>query len=91
MSTYVYCPPWSCSFLICFHVQYLPIVPSQLNFKPIIDGKIIPDDPKRLFTAHEYNKMPVMIGVLEDEWARSMGWFFRELNESMIGECVALS
>ena len=65
--------------------QYDPIVPSQLNFKPRVDGRVLPDFPEVLFASDEYHQVAAMIGVVEDEWARSMGWFYRELNHDNMG------
>ena len=66
-------------------------MPSDLNFKPLVDGSVLPGFPSDLFREGRFSKVPVMLGVVEDEWARSMGWFFRDLDAESIGEPVVVS
>jgi len=61
-------------------MQFPNLVPSKLNFKPRVDGDIVPSDPRRMYTSALYQNVTVMIGNLKDEWARSMGWFFNDLD-----------
>ena len=62
-------------------------MPSHLNFKPRIDGFIVPDLPEILLSQGEYHKVPLMTGVLQDEWARSMGFFYKDLDHTSLGRC----
>ena len=72
--------------LIALKKQFPRYVPSELNFKPRIDHDIIPDSPLEMFRRGKHADVPVLTGVVEDEWARSMGWFFRDLNFTDIGK-----
>ena len=54
-------------------------MPSNLNFKPRVDGTVIPTDPQRALQLDAYSHVNTMMGVVEDEWARSMGWLFKDL------------
>lgn len=69
----------------CFFFQFPRLVPSQLNFKPRVDESLIPDQPIRMLENGEYWRMPVMVGNVHDEWARSSGWFTRDLEGPDIG------
>ena len=59
--------------------QFPRISPSALNFKPRVDGEVLVESPKAALEAGRHHHVPVLIGVVEEEWARSMGWFYREL------------
>ena len=62
-------------------------MPSELNFKPRVDRDFLLGDPLSEYRAgRQYRDIPVLTGVVEDEWARSMGWFFRDLNFTDMGE-----
>jgi hypothetical protein len=60
-------------------------VPSELNFKPYVDGDVLPGPPLEVYRAGGHADVPVLTGVVEDEWARSIGWFFRDLNFTDMG------
>lgn len=63
----------------CLSGQFGRIVPSNLNFKPRVDGDLLPTDPEKALRFDEYSHITTMMGVVQDEWARSMGWFFKDL------------
>ena len=44
-----------------------------------MDGTVITADPERSLRLDSYNHVSTMMGVVEDEWARSMGWLFKDL------------
>ena len=66
------------------YFQFPRITPSYLNFKPRVDGDVLVAPPYVTLEAGDHHRVPVMIGVVEEEWARSMGWFYRELKD--VGE-----
>ena len=70
----------------CQHFQFPRIVPSDLNFKPVVDGELLRAQPIDLFMRGDYTKVPIMTGVVQEEWARSMGWFYKDLENTGIGE-----
>ncbi len=55
-----------------------------------MDGRLLPDMPQQMFRRGEYHDVPVMIGVVQDEWARSMGYLFNDLSENEIGMFLKL-
>ena len=52
----------------------------------MVDGVILRDSPLDLFSRGLYAKVPVMTGVVQEEWARSMGWFYKDLEHTSIGK-----
>ena len=44
-----------------------------------MDGTVITTDPERSLRLDSYNHISTMMGIVEDEWARSMGWLFKDL------------
>ena len=73
---------------IKIYFQFPRLVPSQLNFKPRVDGVLIPDQPPELLRKGEFVRMPVMTGNVKDEWARSSGWFTRDMDGPNIGKYI---
>jgi carboxylesterase type B len=45
--------------------QFHPINP---EFRPVVDGHVITDLPSKLFKAGHFQRVPFMIGTVEDEF-----------------------
>ena len=43
--------------------------PNRVNWRPIVDGLVIPDQPRTLFERHAFNHVPLIVGSNRDE-----GW-----------------
>ena len=54
----------------------------------MVDGVILRAQPIDLFIRGEYAKVPIVTGVVQEEWARSMGWFYKDLEHTGIGEHI---
>ncbi len=49
---------------------------------------MLPMPPEVALRRDAYSRVGVVLGVVQDEWARSMGWFFKDLDLPKSGECA---
>ena len=46
--------------------------PNRVFWEPVVDGVVIPDQPRTLFEAGAFHRVPTIIGFNRDEgWGRS--------------------
>ncbi len=52
-----------------------------MDFKPCVDGHVIPQLPRKLMQGGVSNQVTFMTGTVKDEWTGNLGWFIEELYE----------
>ena len=60
-------------------VQLPAVSPSGMDFKPCVDGHVIPVSPRDLMLRGNINQVIFMTGTVKDEWTGNLGWFIEEL------------
>ena len=61
-------------------IQEQHVVPdSPCSFGPVVDGKWIRDDPKKMLQEHQFKKCPIMAGVTANEGAYFLIYSLPEL------------
>ena len=71
-----------CMLFKSLSFQYPRITPSGTDFKPWMDGFVLPDYPEDIVKRNLHNNVTLMTGTVKDEWARNLGWFINELMEN---------
>ena len=56
-----------------------------------MDGSVITTDPERSLRLDSYSHLSTMMGVVEDEWARSMGWLFKNPKSGILNTFIELN